>query len=429
MEATLPARIGNYEIIREVGRGGMGIVYLAREEGGRLVALKVLPRELTSDPVAMMRFQREAGTLSAIRHPNIVPVYAVGEDDGMHFIAMKYIPGTPLDVLVRVQLASRQRLDDSTASPADPDDDDWDARPLRRGAGPRPIRALSGPHWTYRAVRLVEKIARALAHLHERGLVHRDVKPGNIRIDQQGNPWLVDFGLVREVDARTVSDADGILGTVQYVSPEQIEDENARPDHRSDLYSLGVSLYELVTLKRPFDRKETGSTLFAVAREEPVAPRVYSPGIPEDLERVILKAMTKDPELRYQSGVAFADDLRRIRTCKPVHLGPRPVMRRLRRFCSRNPVVVGAIVFAVLSLVGMFEYAIYREVGERRRLDSCRQEADYDFERGRFRQAADGYRAYLRMGGKDEGITDRLAYCHERDSMAPGTARGGSDDR
>jgi serine/threonine protein kinase len=116
MEATLPARIGNYEIVREIGRGGMGIVYLAREEGGRLVALKVLPREFTSDPVAMMRFQREAGTLSAIRHANIVPVYAVGEDDGMHFIAMKFIPGTPLDVLVRVQIASRQRLDDSTAA-------------------------------------------------------------------------------------------------------------------------------------------------------------------------------------------------------------------------------------------------------------------------------------------------------------------------
>jgi serine/threonine protein kinase len=410
----------------------MGIVYLAREEGGRLVALKVLPREFTSDPVAMMRFQREAGTLSAIRHANTVPVYAVGEDDGMHFIAMKFIPGTPLDVLVRVQIASRQRLDDSTAASGGPDDDEFDARPRRRGEGPRPVKPLSGPHWLYRSVRIIEKIARALAHLHERGIVHRDVKPGNIRIDERGNPWLVDFGLVREVDAETVSDGDGILGTVQYVSPEQIEDENAGPDHRSDLYSLGVSLYELVTLKRPFDRKETGSTLLAVAREEPVPPRVHAPGIPEDLERVILKAMTKDPELRYQSGAAFADDLRRVRTCRPVHLGPKPVVRRLRRFCSRNPLVVGALVFAVLSLIGTFEYAIYREVGDRRRLDRCRQEADYDFERCRFREAADGYRAYLRMGGKDEGITDRLVYCQERET-GPGSSgegvQGGRDDQ
>jgi eukaryotic-like serine/threonine-protein kinase len=422
MEATPPARIGTFEILREIGRGGMGVVYLAREGNERLVALKVLPREFTSDPVRMKRFRREAQTLSSVRHPNIVPVYQVGEADGLHFIAMKYIPGTSLDVLIRVQQASRQRLEDDTPGGGrDADlDDSWDARPVRRGGGPRPIKPLSGPRWTYRAVRVVEKIARALAHLHENGIVHRDVKPGNILIDQQGDPWLVDFGLVREVDSESVSDHDGILGTVQYVAPEQIEHEQTRPDPRSDLFSLGVSLYEAVTLKRPFDRRGTSSTLFAVAREAPVAPRVHQGGIPEDLERVILKALAKAPDLRYQTGTAFADDLRLVRTFKPVPPARTAVGRQLRQACARNPALVVAVVFAILSLIGMLEYAVYREMGDQRRRDDCREEADFAFDRGRFREAAGAYRLYLRLGGEDREASDRLAFCQDQEGPAPG---------
>jgi serine/threonine protein kinase len=419
-----PERIGPYDVQRELGRGGMGIVYLARErESGHTVALKVLPREWTRDPGRLKRFQREARTIARVRHANVVPIYGVGEYDGLHCIAMKYIEGTSLDVLIRDQSGERLRFDEDTvvgdrddgAAGHEPSPD----RPIAPWAERRdevlPAKPLSEPNWVYRAVRIAEKIARALGHLHEHGLVHRDVKPANILLDHRGDPWLADFGLVRDLEAESVSEDENIIGTVQYIAPERVEGPDGDADHRSDLYSLGVTLYEMVTLRRPFDGRGTSSTLYAVAREIPPPPRRLNPGLSFDLERVIQKAMAKDPADRYQSGAELADDLRRVRTFKPVEMARVPVLAQLKRFCSRNPVLACAIVFAALCLVGMLEYGIWREMGERRRLAECRQEADAEFARGRYRTAGEAYRLYLRLGGHDPGVIDRLAKCYEHE--------------
>lgn len=423
-----PESIGPYDVDREIGRGGMGIVYLARErEGGRLVALKVLPKEWTSDPVRLKRFRREARTIARVRHANVVPIYGVGEQDGLHYIAMKYIEGTSLDVLIRDQSGERLRIEDDTAVIERAilgSNGDEEAAPGNGRTGEPPAsKPVSEPQWVYRAVRIAEKIARALGHLHEHGLVHRDVKPANILLDHRGDPWLADFGLVRDAEAESVSDEEAILGTVQYIAPERVEGKDSEADHRSDLYSLGVTLYELVTLRRPFDGRGTSSTLYAVAREAPVAPRRINPGLSFDLERVIQKAMAKEPSERYQSGADFADDLRRVRTFKPVEMARIPLLAQLRRFCSRNPVLACAIAFAVLCLIGMLEYGIWREMQERRRLVECRQEADAEFQRGRYRTAGEAYRLYLRLGGRDVGVIDRLAICYEHDPQGDSTRR------
>jgi serine/threonine protein kinase len=416
---SIPTRLGPYEIQREIGRGGLGTVYLAREdETGRLVALKVLPTAWTNDPVRLKRFQREAETAMKVRHPNIVPIYSVGSDRGVRFIAMKYIEGTSLDLLLHSQSGAGSPDGTVLLNPPGPPAPLSDATVA--GAPPAPVdttsavRPLSEPQWVYRAVRIVEKIARALGHLHEQGIVHRDVKPGNIIIDQRGGAWLADFGLVRDVDASTMSHMDGLLGTVQYIAPEQILGDRTRTDHRSDLYSLGVTLYELVTLRRPFDGRDPSSTLYAVAREAPVPPRKINPRLSDDLERVIQKAMAKDPDARYQTGNALADDLRRVRTFEPVRAARTPAFSRLWRFGARNPVLAAASLFVVLCFLAMAFYCLHREVSERRRLIECREEADFDFAQGRFDEAGEGYRVYLMLGGEDASVVDKLAVCRER---------------
>lgn len=427
----LPARIGPYDVQREIGRGGMGIVYLARETTtAKMVALKVLPREWTSDPVRLKRFRREALTAARVRHPNVVPMLAVGEFEGLHYLAMRYVPGTSLDVLIRDQAGAKSASDEDTVVLERVSSSDAGgaahARPRRAAAGPRiqpahttPLKPVSEPQWVYRGVRIVEKIARALGHLHQHGIVHRDVKPGNILIDQRGDPWLADFGLVRDLDAESMSDDEGILGTVQYIAPEQIERDRGQTDHRSDLYSLGVTLYELVTLRRPFDGRGTSSTLYAVAQEAPLAPRRINPGLSSDLEIVIQKAMAKNPDDRYQTGAEFADDLRRVRTFRPVHVARASLWTEIRNFCARSPLLAGAMVFALLSFVGMLEYGIYCELSDRRRLFETRAEADALFERGDLRDAAEGYRLYLKLGGRPSAVNDRLAMCREDGASRP----------
>jgi serine/threonine protein kinase len=431
---SIPKKLGPYEILREIGRGGMGIVYLAREEGAdRLVALKVLPTAWTNDPVRLKRFQREAECVKKVRHANIVPIYDVGSDCGMRYIAMKYVEGTSLDMLIREQsgaglvpeedtvLVRRRAQAQEAEEPKDGSGDlpdPADATPV--------IKPLSEPQWIYRAVRIVEKIARALAHLHEHGIVHRDVKPGNILMDQFGGAWLADFGLVRDADASSMSHMDGILGTVQYIAPEQIEGDRTRTDHRSDLYSLGVTLYELVTLRRPFDGRDPTSTLYAVAREAPEPPRKVNPKVPEDLERVILKAMAKDPDARYQTGSAFADDLRRVRTFEPVRAARPPAFRGFRRLCARNPVLTAAAAALIVCFLALLQYCVYSEIRDRGRLVDCRAEGDAAFDASRFEEAADNYRLYLKLGGDDAGVVERLRMCQEaaeRIGQEPGESR------
>jgi serine/threonine protein kinase len=281
-------RMGPYEIVRELGRGGMGVVYLARErDEGTLIALKVLPRACEPED-GLELFRREAATAMKVRHPNVVPIYSVGRVDETWFLAMKYIEGRTLDALIADRIREPTPL--------------WAERSERDWVGPNVV--------------IVEKIARALDHLHAQGIVHRDVKPANIIVDAGGEPWLLDFGLVRDLLARPRPKSDAVVGTFQYMAPEQWGRDRDRVDGRCDLYSLGAVLYEIVTLTRPFDGDDPEAIVRAAGRR-PVPPRKLNPLVSRSFERVIRKAMARSPADRYQSGAALAEDLQRVRTAPP----------------------------------------------------------------------------------------------------------------
>jgi eukaryotic-like serine/threonine-protein kinase len=437
MEAT--SRIGPYEIVREIGRGGMGIVYLAREPlEGELLALKVLPETWSNDASRLERFQREAATVMKVRHPNIIPIYAVGRADGVRFIAMKYIEGKPLDQLIREQSvpdsAGEHDVDEprphgdfvdqlgppiswcrgGAVATAGPPIGSVRHRPAAKpAAGPaEPVSRAAEPGWVYRSVVIVETIARALDHLHSRGITHRDVKPANIIVDGRGEPWLADFGLVRDLDTRVASEAEGLVGTVQYIAPEQILCSQSERDSRSDLYSLGVTLYELVTLRRPFDGGDPVSILHVAASEPPVPPRGLNPKLTGAFENVIQKAMAKDPDARFQTGNEFAEELRRLRSFAPkAHAvagaaAPAPAGRKDRRLLL-------ALIFLLLLAVGLAEWCLHGALVERGRLRDCRTEADRAFEAGEWREAAAGYRVCLKLGVTDATILQRLRFCED----------------
>ena len=409
--------LGDFRVIREIGRGGMGVVYLARQESlGRLVALKVLPGEFLADPTRLQRFRLEAEVISRLDHPSIAPVYAVGEHQGVHFIAMKYLDGTTLDRLIRLRKPEDPRE-------ADPDDDTlvlpsgrvpgaWKAR--RRSDRPKVDSTESEPGWIFKSLRMIERVARALQHAHDNGVIHRDVKPSNILVDGTGHPWLLDFGLVRDMSARTMTDSSSFLGTAWYMAPEQVRGERDRIDHRIDIYSLGVTLYELVTLSRPFAYSRPDTLFHAIVNEEPIPPRKRNARLPKDLETVILKAMAKEPEARYASTEAFAEDLRRVRSFEPIVARPVSAFGRARKWVLRNPGLAGAMMFAVLSFVGMIEYSVYRDLLDKRRATAALENADRAFDGGRLHDALEQYNVYLALGGDIEIVSPRLASLRNR---------------
>jgi hypothetical protein len=458
-------QIGPYEIVREIGRGGMGVVYLAREpEEGTLVALKVLPENCHPDKEGLGRFRREAATVMKVRHPNIVPIYSVGSANGTWFIAMKFIEGTSLDNVIDDRFAAKtSRYDDRTVLLENPEEGEAvtagvvettaEGRALESqprlgppiswiGANPHGRRGPSlsylcdapktdevkaeddsvasstEPAWVHQGVVIIEKVARALDYLHTQGIVHRDVKPGNIIVDKHGEPWLVDFGLVRDLLARRGPRTEGIVGTFQYMAPEQSgRNRHEAVDGRCDIYALGVTLYEIATLQRPYDGDDARAILRA-ARRPPVPPRKINPRVSKAFQDVILKAMERNPADRYQTGNALADELERLRTVG-VQRPNSSFFTRLRRFGGRNPRISAALIALVFLVIGLAGFCIDGALGSRRRMLDCRAEADRAFERRDFRTAADGYRLYLKLGGTDDHVQSRLRACEAIEAQSP----------
>src|SRR5262249_41991601 len=234
------------------------------------------------DAEAMARFRREAETVAGLHHTNIVPIFAVGCEQGVHFFAMQLIAGRSLSVV----------LDEATKAGRLPE-----------------AKAVAG--WGVRG-------GEALAHAPARGVVHRDVKPSNLLLDGEGTVWLTDFGLARRSDEATLTTVGVLLGTPRYMSPEQAAAVRTPVDQRSDVYSLGATLYELATGKPAFDAETVGKVLEQTATAEPVPPRRHRPDLPRDLETVLLKCLAKDPAQRYPSARELADDLRRVVNGDPV---------------------------------------------------------------------------------------------------------------
>jgi len=342
--------LGDFRIIREIGRGGMGVVYEAEQRSlGRHVALKVLPSTASLDPRQRQRFQVEAQAAALLHHDHIVPVFGVGFDQGAHFFAMQLIDGPSLTQVI-------QNLKDG--APCDASDKTPVAE-LERPSPPRSSVHSSLVRARCReTARLGLQAAEALDHAHQLGVIHRDIKPSNLLIDSRGKLWVADFGLARlPQDDHDLTRTGDLLGTLRYMSPEQVRAERGGVDCSTDIYSLGVTLYELITLRPTFEARDRQELLRSILHDEPVAPRKLNPAIPRDLETIILKAVEKEPQARYASAAELADDLRHFLADEPVRARrPGPVDRTVkwvRRHRTAVAISMSALIMtlATTSLV------------------------------------------------------------------------------
>ena len=307
-----PGRIGPYEIIEELGRGGMARVFAARQSGlGRIVALKALPVGGGAAAELELRFLREAQTVARLRHPNIVAIHDSGRTAGHVYFSMDYIEGGDL------------------------------ARRLREQ-----------PFTPRAAAALVEKIAAALAYAHAEDVLHRDLKPSNILLDGE-EPRLADFGLAAQLEAGgDLTAASGVLGTPHYLAPEALHRGSAALSIGSDLYALGVVLYELLTGRTPFAGVSPAELAALIDRTEPPAPRLLAPAVPRDLETICLKCLERDPARRYASAAALADDLRHFLAGESILARPPGRLDVFLKYARRHRAAFAALGVAVVTLVG-----------------------------------------------------------------------------
>jgi eukaryotic-like serine/threonine-protein kinase len=281
MATTPHILLDRYEVGRLLGAGGMAEVFEGRDRLlARRVAIKVLQAQFVRDPSFLIRFKREAQAAASLSHPNIVGVYDTGSEDGTHFIVMEYVDGRTLKDVIRAE----------------------------------------GPLYPERAAEICADVCSALVAAHARGLIHRDIKPGNVMLTPDGKVKVMDFGIARATTSETITQTAAVVGTAQYISPEQAQGQTV--DYRSDIYSLGCCLYEMLTGTVPF----TGATPVAIAyrhvREDPTPPRMLNADVPAPLEAICLKAMAKLPDNRYQTAAEFQSDLERFRNGQPVQATP-----------------------------------------------------------------------------------------------------------
>jgi serine/threonine protein kinase len=382
--AAPPERIGDFRILREIGRGGMGIVYEAEQEAlRRHVALKILPTSLAADSEGVRRFQREARSAARLHHTNIVPVFDVGERDGIHYYAMQFIRGQSLSQVIRQLrtlpgMALNEKATASTApqplaadlagsmisghfqaaeadvvTPPDsepilPPVSDSDSTPTPDHSS---AETLSSAHSApfYRSVaRIGMQAASALAYAHTQRLLHRDIKPSNLLLDVTGTVWVTDFGLAKE-EGDDLTHTGDVVGTLQYIAPERF---NRNADPRSDIYSLGLTLYELLTLRPAFRDTDRVRLVHAITHREPEAPRRLERHIPRDLETIVLKAIAKEPMARYARAQDLQDDLNRFLLDQPIHARRVSGWERMWRWRRRNPLVASLAAALGLLLVG-----------------------------------------------------------------------------
>jgi serine/threonine-protein kinase len=302
---------GKFELLEELGRGGMGVVYKARQKDlGRLVALKMILRSQLDSAEMVRRFHDEARAAAGVQHPNITAVYEAGQIHGQPYFAMQYVGGPSL------------------------------ASKLRHGPLP--------PETT---ARIVAAVARAVAHLHQHGIVHRDLKPGNILLDEHGQPYVTDFGLVKLLEGNSHQTTSGaIVGTPSYMSPEQAAGQSTLIGPRSDVYSIGAILYECLTGRPPFRAATQMETLMHVLENEPIAPHEFNPQVPRDLESICLRCMEKSPERRYANAAAVADNLERYLNGEPVEGLTPGLWPRLGRWVRREPALAARLGALAVSL-------------------------------------------------------------------------------
>lgn len=331
-EPGLPfARVGRFRLLRRLDEGGMGTVFVAEQEGlGRHVALKVVRAELRGSEPAAARFDREVQTLAKLRHPNVVTVLEAGREGDLRYLAMEYVEGRDLDAVLEE------------------------------------ARARGAPLSPARVVRWGEKLARALAATHARGVIHRDVKPSNIRITPDDEPTLLDFGIAHEQGTAGLTLTGPFVGTPLYAAPEQISGTKGHEsDARVDVYGLGATLYECLTGRTPRPGGTVDQVLHHALHEDPVPPRRLVPALSRDLETVVMKALERDPARRYASAAAFAEDLLALVEMRPVRARPPGALRRLAQWGRAHRVAATALGLVATAAVAAASVVVAREVADR----------------------------------------------------------------
>jgi len=448
-ELARPEYLGDFRIIREIGRGGMGIVYEAEQESlARHVAVKVLPKGPLLGDKQLQRFEREAKTAARLHHTNIVQVYGVGHQDGMHYYVMQHIRGAGLDRILDIlreqaqtaptpqpgpgsqitgadaaesgafsagaaahalrtgrfssngkqpatDSASQHRADgaeqhsktDVHTSPGSATDEKKEdaLEPPNRY---QPARAALAPPYWRSVAHLGVQIAEALQYAHSQGILHRDIKPANLLLDADGTVWVTDFGLAKAFEAPGVTDTGDLVGTVLYMAPEQFE---GKYDARSDIYSLGVTLREMLTLEPVFHGSNRNHLIRQITQGEPARPRKLNPNIPRDLETIVLKATARERSQRYLSAAALSEDLQNFLEDRPIRARRVTSAERLWRWCRRNRALasVGALALALLVVatattsVGfvLTRSALRGETRQRQRAEKTSELAEEAFER------------------------------------------------
>ena len=314
--SKLLGELGDYELLEEIGRGGQGVVFRARQKSlNRIVALKVIGLGQWATKAHLKRFRLEAEAAASLDHPCIVPIYEVGERDGQCYFSMKFVEGGQLDEVVK------------------------DA--------PMSIR---------QAVELIAKVARTVHYAHEHGILHRDIKPGNILLDAKGEPHLTDFGLARLVESEsTITRTVEVLGTPSYMAPEQAAGNNTKLTNATDVYGLGAILYQLLTGHPPFAGGTTYETIKLLLETEPRPPRLWNAKVDRDLSTICLKCLEKDPQRRYSSALVLAEDLERWLRHEPILARRTGVVHRGKKWLQRNPTAAGIAVLslALIAAVGV----------------------------------------------------------------------------
>jgi len=308
--------LGDYELLEEIGRGGQGVVFRARQKSlNRIVALKVIALGQWATEAHLRRFRLEAEAAASLEHPCVVPIYEVGERDGQCYFSMKFIEGGQLDEVVKHKPISIKQV-----------------------------------------AELIAKIARTVHYAHEHGILHRDIKPGNILLDAKGEPHLTDFGLARLVESEsTVTRTLEVLGTPSYMSPEQAAGNNAKLTCATDVYGLGAVFYHLLTGHPPFTGGTTYETIKLLLETEPPPPRIWNPKVDRELSTISLKCLEKDPKRRYVSALAFAEDLERWLKHEPIQARRTRIVGRGKKWVQRNPTIatVAALSLALLAAISV----------------------------------------------------------------------------
>ena len=385
-------RIGDYQIVRELGRGGMGIVFEAVHESlGRRVAIKVMPNRTFDDEKYLERFRREAQAAANLHHTNIVSVFGFGQTGEHHYYVMEFVDGESLsNILTRLNGLTFSQTQDGKSTETIPAQDGEklpQEKPVK-GANVTNFPETLFDNYKQRirwAAEVGSQVADGLAYAHALGTLHRDIKPSNLLVDKNKTIWLTDFGLVKNLGNQSITKTGDIVGTPQYMAPESFE---GTYDQRSETYCLGLTLYEIATLQPAYENASTPELIRLITTTRPSAPRKIDPRIPRDLDRIIRKAISREPEYRYQSTTDMRDDLRAFLDDRPISARKISMTENIWRWSIRNPMSAGLAAVTGLMIMAIAFGATYLLRVNQTALHEAQLQADSAWHQSRLSQYA-----------------------------------------